>query len=1619
MSNPDLSQISAQVKNLGLLIGLLTGTNSDPDINPAWFTDPKEGLEEGFNWPNLQPVMESFLGEPDKNPAENADGELFAENWYPIEVEKEDEDGNDDGETEKSGFYIVQKTRDELALLGLGMHKTFELDGGKTTIDPFVFAPVFQMPAEGETELPLFAADMNGPFEIGFKLKYGSMGAQHFPYTQIIFAASFRFDTEDKKPKLTFEATKADGTILKLSEANIDIKGIINSALGLDKVVDFLEKQIIPGSDAVKFTWAQLFNWLGWLTTAAKPFEIGEIKIPDLPGTNTLISYVTDLLKTAYEKFMGTNSVIKLLASKLPKAEGDPDKKDKKPQPAWEISLIIHQPKADVKEYNYGINLQATNIVVKSSPKIVLQLGSLTGDKLDWMKSAGGGEMPKTKGVNFFVLHRDEQKNIKFSPQFEVISVGLDISKADKQPLFDVKGYTLKEAKLRGYFSSLQNNKWGVAVALNNIALPLGPTSNGSGVPQTLLASGDKKADEGKKADKKPAVNPEFSVLAAYQKNFSMQLFDKNGKAQDIVSIPLQRSFGPVALKDVGIGWQDKERLLLFQLNGGLNLNALKLDLDKLTVGVPVNTPGDKSKYKLSLDGFGLGFKSGSVSMAGGFVKTESEDPENPGTQYNGAVAIQAAKWGITAMGSFASIKDQPSLFIFGVLDAILGGPPVFFVTALAVGFGYNRKIVMPAINQVQNFPFVKAAVNPKLFSDKSNDILKQISEFVPPDLGQYWFAAGVKFTSFELLNSFALLAVQFGKKFEVDVLGLTTLQLPKQYADVKLSPYVNAQMAIKATFEPEEGILAVQAQLSDNSYVIHPDCKITGGFAYYSWFNGPHSGDFVVTLGGYNKNFDKEAYPHYPDVPRLAFNWNVSSSIKFSGDAYFALTPSCVMAGGRLDLTYQEGDLQAWFKAVADFLISWKPFHYDIAIGITVGVSYRVNIAFIHKTITVELGVNVQMWGPKFGGQAEVRLWIISFTVDFGTGKTKVEGDHISWTDFYNYFLTGDEAKPEVPGMGDANIGKTRDIISINTSAGLKEKYRAKGIEYWIVDPGTFAFNTESLFPVTQIIFVNGPAAIECNEFGVKPLGSITLGKSDSEFKVTISKYEEKKEEFRALNIKDWVFEAEPQNVPSAMYGTVAPGKENPDAKMVRNITKGITFAAPPAPKVTGPVEFGADVIKYSHIDKKQYQLDAKAELLLIELESKGSLDKIKTTINSTAIARRDEIFTALTDLGSLAVTNNSLKATALEPENNYQGSPMLANATAKPQALVAGAKVAETKRTHLRRNAVLTPGHQLKTTIIKYRFSNSKPGGVVLRGGVYNTSITKRMHLKSHVIGDDINTFTLNPGMLQVWELDSATHGDLLKHNGSMPVRLILLDENLRVLFDAVLEQSGENAVTIPANATQMCLQAMDPFKTGTWLSGWHEQTDLPLINPKYLVGRGCLIRPKNSQRVGYNQYSLDTGLVNGRNLVQNNTKAASGGLDGWIETRFFAGIKQVFVLAKPDKLVENAAFNLEVRLIYTDTNGRKQGVDLTPHKTGANGNELWASFAVPEVVPAGSHFSIWAATEAGPTSLAGVAGTNALLHDWTEALSSQLRNNDTSMDALSAKHGTSLSLKNALNF
>ena len=71
---------------------------------------------------------------------------------------------------------------------------------------------------------------------------------------------------------------------------------------------------------------------------------------------------------------------------------------------------------------------------------------------------------------------------------------------------------------------------------------------------------------------------------------------------------------------------------------------------------------------------------------------------------------------------------------------------------------------------------------------------------------------------------------------------------------------------------------------------MIDPACHLTGGFAFYVWFgDNPHSGQFVLTLGGYHPDFSPPSY--YPSVPRLGFNWPVSSEYGSSSEGTLHLT--------------------------------------------------------------------------------------------------------------------------------------------------------------------------------------------------------------------------------------------------------------------------------------------------------------------------------------------------------------------------------------------------------------------------------------------------------------------------------------------------------------------------------------------------------------------------------------------------------------------------------------------------------------------------------------------------------------------------------------------------------
>ena len=453
--------------------------------------------------------------------------------------------------------------------------------------------------------------------------------------------------------------------------------------------------------------------------------------------------------------------------------------------------------------------------------------------------------------------------------------------------------------------------------------------------------------------------------------------------------IAVQKAFGPVHLARIGLGFSAGRARFL--LDASLSLGGITFSM----MGLGVSTTLKPFDPQFELSGLGLDFDRTPVEIGGAFLHSLVNGVD----EYSGAAVIRMETFSLAALGSYAELDGQPSLFVYAVLDYPLGGPSFFFVTGLAAGFGYNRRVLLPDVSQVANFPLVQAAVQGSGPPADPLAELQVLDQDIPVELGSIFLAAGVHFTSFKQINSFALLVASFDRGFELDVLGLSTVLVPSPDEGEPKEPLAEIQLALRATFAPEQGFLGVQAQLTSASYILSRNCHLSGGFAFYSWFFGEHAGDFVLTVGGYHPSFQAPA--HYPQVPRLAFDWQVDESISVQGQAYYALTSSAFMVGGSLQAAWHSGPFRAWFNLGVDFLIAWKPYHYDAQLHLDVGASYTYDLFGTH-TLSVDVGADLHIWGPEFSGKAEIDLDIVSFTVSFGADSPAL-ATPVDWPTFKN----------------------------------------------------------------------------------------------------------------------------------------------------------------------------------------------------------------------------------------------------------------------------------------------------------------------------------------------------------------------------------------------------------------------------------------------------------------------------------------------------------------------------------------------------------------------------------------------------------------------------------------
>ncbi len=581
----------------------------------------------------------------------------------------------------------------------------------------------------------------------------------------------------------------------------------------------------------------------------------------------------------------------------------------------------------------------------------------------------------------------------------------------------------------------------------------------------------------------------------------------------------LQKTFGPVHFERIGV--QYKDAAIWFLLDAALSAAGLTLSLDGLSIGSSL----DKFEPTFDLRGLGIDYQSGPIEIGGAFLKGKITYQGKEYDDYSGTAIIRTETLSLAAIGSYVQLDVGPSLFVYAVLDYPIGGPTFFFVTGLAAGFGYNRLLHVPPVDQIHTFPLVQEAMGELTGTPNLADELAKLQQYIPPSVGDYFLAIGIRFTSFKMIDSFVLLTVTFGHRFKLDVIGLSTLVLPSpDAASAEVTPIAEVQLALRATFIPDDGFLGVSAQLTDNSFLLDRQCHLTGGFAFYSWFAGDHSGDFVLTVGGYHPHFTVPS--HYPSVPRLGFNWQVNSHINLKGSAYYALTPSALMAGCSLSATWHDGSLRAWFDAGLNFLISWKPYHYEAGFHINVGASYTFHFFGTHH-ITAHMGAGISIWGPEFAGTAHISWTVISFTVSFGaSGRNQLKP--IPWSQFRHSFLPDDD-----------------QICTINLKAGLINQKAAEenddSNDLGIVNPKTLCLTTDSVIP-TQDAYLGAQSHTALDHAGVTmtfDIGTMQLGNeqitSSQHIMITHDDRELTETEIKA----EFDFQPLTKNVPAALWGS------------------------------------------------------------------------------------------------------------------------------------------------------------------------------------------------------------------------------------------------------------------------------------------------------------------------------------------------------------------------------------------------------------------------------------------------------------------------------------------------
>jgi hypothetical protein len=1126
-----------------------------------------------------------------------------------------------------------------------------------------------------------------------------------------------------------------------------------------------------------------------------------------------------------------------------------------------------------------------------------------------------------------FIPKPESGPPLDFKPSLGIYGVGLRIGKTSG-PLLDI-GVTLESIALHTYALITGDGieGGGLQLQFSNLAVSASSAGGDNGIAKGIMR------DTGPTPPK-----PMFSPALAIQKhgNDPISVTLRAGDGDGPWWIAIQKGFGPLYLEQIGFGATmpdgHLERISLL-MDGSVSMFGLTCAVDDLQITYFVMRDGQPTdifsaeSWSVDLAGLAVSANMAGVSIAGGLLKQTTD----VGIEYLGMLLGRFGVYGITIYGGYGEGKVGDDKFVaffaVGAINGPIGGPPAFFLTGIGGGFGINRLLIVPTdLSRFGEYPLIQALDIAAQPQDPMQQ-LRELGQYFTMSKGTFWFAAGISFNSFALVDGIAVIAVQIGDGLDINLLGLARMALPRPQVAL-----VSIEIALLVRFSSSEGVLWVQGQLTDNSWLLYPEIKLTGGFAYVIWFKGEHGGEFVLTLGGYHPDFHRDGYPV---VARLGLRWSIGDSIVIKAGSYFALTSEALMAGGDFEASADFGPAWARVNFGAHGIIYFDPFSYyvyayaRIAAGVTIDTWLFGEITF-----SINIGARIEVKGPDFTGRATFEVGPIELTVAFG-GPDKSLKDPLSATDFIAKYLEA----------GDSGALAHAVITSFGALPSKGEQATPDGSAarpfIVVTEFGLTFTSTVPATAVTRVLAATNPTTTHSpsTSLGVAPMGESNLQPTikltwkhegtalEFPFVASPRKYGSfpagvwglpqdmdnrkipKAEMLEALNELDLVTRADPTpGGPEIPYYQVEIGQRKalPFARRAAEVQDVRDQAADTEALITKPTS-----VAEAFSQARTYLSASASPTALASLRGErqsppllGSLTEglqrdrvtVKPGIGDQPPARvYDHFVDPPVTVGMLAGSSVDLRVgtatrTTVEASASVwrTAPPTLASVESERSrsiaarlVLVEPGAVSPRQLGTVIANVAVPPSaiaHAAPVTVARRGAPNNDVLNSFTSGLVTVNTPSPRGRAKSKLRADASHGATLLPGQIVVLKLpnaraDAAIGGDRPQFaNSGAPARVILFGHGGNILADQIL---GANTPSLEVvQGTERILAISLGEQTGSvsdaGLLGWHAGAQMPYVGWSTGIGPGCVVHSSGEQ-LRLHDERLEAGWVSGAELAR----------------------------------------------------------------------------------------------------------------------------------------------------